>query len=170
MMNKAGLSTFSREKLVSLAETYSRLISALDGLWFLAAEKDHGYEAALRMDVDVWQEFSDIEARRIASILDASESGISRVISAFKLRATFISKEFEVTKLSENKAKVRITRCRTLESMERAKRKVFPCAYNAPLLYPKFAKGIDPNAKLRFTKVPPRTSPQDSCCEWELEV
>lgn len=169
-MNQTEVMEFSKERLVGLVQAYARLISALDGLWFLAAEKEQGYATALKLDTDVWREYSQIEATRLLSLLDGSEDGISSVLAAFKLRPTFMSKEYEVTKLGGNKARVRILRCRTLEAMERARRTVFPCATNAPLLYPRFAKGINPRARLTFTKLPPRDSPHDSCCEWELEV
>ena len=47
-MNQTELMELSKESLASLVQAYSRLISALDGLWFVAAQKEQGYATARR--------------------------------------------------------------------------------------------------------------------------
>ena len=42
-MSKNELLQLSKEELVGLTEVYSRLYTALDGLWFLSVEEEYGH-------------------------------------------------------------------------------------------------------------------------------
>ncbi len=41
-------------------------LTAIDGLWFMAAERKLGFEAALELDLEVWKDYGVVLLRRIA--------------------------------------------------------------------------------------------------------
>ena len=168
-MSKNELLQLSQQELVSLIEAYSKLYIALDGLWFLSVEEECGYDVATKLDVKVWESLAPREAKRISNVRKVTEGGIEAVIEAFKLRPTFLTKEYEVIR-EENRAIVRVTKCRSLDAMERDKREVSSCIRVLESVYPKFASSIDSRVKLRVLKAPPRKSAGDICCEWEIEI
>ncbi len=168
-MVRNELAQLSPEELVGLVEAYSKLYTALDGLWFLKVEEEYGHDAATRLDVRVWQSLAPREARRISKVRRATEGGIEAVIEAFKLRPTFLTKEYEVIR-AENRAIIRVTKCRSLDAMERDQRKVSSCIRVLESVYPSFANSIDSRVKFRVLKAPPRKSAGDTCCEWEIEI
>ncbi|MFC1864916.1 DUF6125 family protein [Chloroflexota bacterium] len=168
-MRKSELLQLSKEELVDLIEEYMKLYTALDGLWFLSVEKEYGHGVANKLDVEVWESLAPREAKRISDARKITEGGIEAVIEAFKFRPSFFTKEYNITK-EKNRAIVRVTRCRSLQAMERDKREVSSCIRVLENVYPKFAKGIDSSIKFRVLKAPPRESADDTCCEWEIET
>ncbi len=168
-MSKNELLQLSKEELVSLTEVYSRLYTALDGLWFLSVEEEYGHDVATKLDVKVWESLAPREAKRISNVRKIAGGGIEAVIEAFKLRPTFLSKEYKVIR-EKNRAVVRVTKCRSLDAMERDKREVSSCIRVLESVYPKFANSVDSRVKFRVLKAPPRKSAGDTCCEWEIEI
>jgi len=168
-MSKNDLRQLSQEELIKLIEAYSKLYTALDGLWFLSVEEEYGHDVATKLDIRVWESLAQREAKRISGVSKVAEGGIEAVIEALKLRPTFLTKEYKVIN-EENKAIVRVTKCRSLEAMERDKRDVSSCIRLLENFYPKFASSIDSRVKLRVRKAPPRESTSDTCCEWEIEI
>lgn len=155
--------------MVDLIEVYSRLYTALDGLWFLSVEEEYGHDAATKLDVKVWESLAPREAKRIGNVRKLTGGGIEAVIEAFKLRPSFFTKEYNVTR-EKNRAIVRVTKCRSLEAMERDRREVSSCIRVLEGVYPKFAKSIDSRVRFRVLKAPPRKFVGDTCCEWEIEI
>ncbi len=168
-MSKNDLWQLSQEELVGLIEAYAKLYTALDGLWFLSVEEEYGHDVATKLDIKVWESLAPREAKRLSDVSKAAEGGIEAVIEALKLRPTFLTKEYEVIK-EGNRAIVRVTKCRSLEAMERDKRDVSSCIRLLESVYPKFANSIDNRVKLQVRKAPPRESAGGTCCEWEIEI
>jgi len=168
-MDKNELLQLSKEELADLIEVYSKLYSALDGLWFLSVEEEYGHDVATKLDIKVWESLAPREAKRISDVREIAGGGIDAIIDAFRLRPTFLSKEYDVIR-EGNKAIVRVTKCRSLNAMERDKREVSSCIRVLEDAYPNFARSIDSRMKFRILKAPPRKSADDTCCEWEIAV
>lgn len=47
-------------------------LTAIDGLWFLAAEKAYGFDAALELDLEVWSSYGVVILKRMARMLGIS--------------------------------------------------------------------------------------------------
>ena len=168
-MSKKELLELSKKELVNLIEAYTKLYLTLDGLWFLAIEGEYGHDVAVKFDVKVWDSLVTREAKRIREARQITGGGIEAIIEAFKYRPTFLTKEYNVTR-EKNKIRVQVKKCRSLNAMERDKREVSSCLRVLEDVYPRFAGSIDDSSKFRILKAPPRSSADDSCCEWEIEV
>ena len=168
-MSKNELWQLSKEELVGLIEAYAKLYTALDGLWFLSVEKEYGHDVATKLDVEVWDSLAPREAKRISEVRKMAGGGIEAVVEALKFRPTFLTKEYNIIR-EKNRAIVRVTKCRSLDAMERDKREVSSCIRVLESVYPKFAQSVDSRAKLRVLKAPPRKSAGDTCCEFEIEI
>src|SRR5437879_7820168 len=77
----------SREELLKALEMFAKNWLAHDGCWFLAAEREHGLEAAIRLDTEAWAQFAAVEARRIMSTFGLPASGgLEALEKALELR------------------------------------------------------------------------------------
>ena len=59
------LKVLPRETLIDLVKMYSRNWLTVDGLWFGGVEERYGLDAAMELDLRMWQIGSMIEAKRI---------------------------------------------------------------------------------------------------------
>ena len=160
----------SEEKLLEALKMYSRLFFAIDGLWFLIVEEEYGYEASLKVDVKVWERYGRIEAKRIMRFFGIVESGIPAIIKVIRLSPVWLGLEWELSEITDDRAVVRVTRCPALEAMEKAGRTRFVCEPVDTAYISGLAKAVEPRALVQCLKVPPRESPQDTCCEWEFRI
>ena len=72
MTYRDTLLALPKEDLVAIIEDAAKNWLAHDGLWFLAVERAHGMDEAMRLDAQAWEQFTVIEARRIMKRLGCS--------------------------------------------------------------------------------------------------
>jgi hypothetical protein len=58
----------SKEQII---EYFKKSYTSVDGLWFMKAEEKCDFEAALQMDVKVWQVMPKIQARMLKPLADS---------------------------------------------------------------------------------------------------
>ncbi len=93
---------------------------AIDGLWFLAVEQTYGLEAAIACDIEVWKQFSVIEARRIKIRLDLSEhGGLDALERALRVRLFSFLDRYEIHRPNPCTLELRMITCRTQDARER---------------------------------------------------
>ena len=54
-----------------IIEYFKKSYSSVDGLWFMKAEEKYDFDAALQMDVKVWQVMPKIQARMLKTLSDS---------------------------------------------------------------------------------------------------
>ena len=133
-------------------------------------EELFGYDAAVKVDINVWKKYAKIEVRRINKNFKIKTCGIPAIIEIFKLSPTYFSFKYEVPVLTEKRAVLRVTSCPPLQSMERANRSDYVCESVGTVYFSSFAKAVEPRTKVRCLKIPPRSSSNEVCCEWEFEL
>src|SRR5512146_60328 len=70
-----ALERMSKEQLIRLVVDDAKNWLAHDGLWFQAVERAHGMAAAIEADQAAWEQFTQIEARRIMERLGLEPGG-----------------------------------------------------------------------------------------------
>lgn len=92
-----------------IAEYFRKSYTAVDGLWFLKVEGKYGFEAALRVDEEVWRVLPKIQARMLQAMLGL-ENGMEGLYQAIMVRLSLEGFEFESEK-GEGGFEVHISRC-----------------------------------------------------------
>ena len=67
-----------KEKLI---EVFSRSLTTIDGLWFLAVEDKYGLEAAMELDEKVWGRYGSILSRRVVKNFTVKDKNPLRTLS-----------------------------------------------------------------------------------------
>jgi len=159
----------SKEEILGLLTDAAKNWLAHDGLWFQAAEKKLGMEAALELDAAAWESFTVIEAKRIMKRLGMEPGGgIPALIQALKFRLYAYINVQEVLEVSDKRCVFRMNRCRVQEARERKGLPDFPCKSVGIVEYSLFAKTIDPRIETRCIVCPPDARPRDVFCAWEF--
>ncbi len=68
-----------------IAEFYKRSFSTIDGLWFMKVEEKYGFDAALKIDDEVWKVLPKIQARLVKSMCDQG-NGIEALYECLKTK------------------------------------------------------------------------------------
>ncbi len=163
------LESLSEETLLKVIKMYSRNWLTIDGLWFQGVEDEYGLDAALKIDLKVWERQSLIEARRIKETLNLTGEGPRAVMQAFNFLTAMPS--FALPEYEEKNSGglvVSFPHCPVQETRLRQGRGEFPCKPVGITQFSGFAEVIDPRVKVKCLFCPPDPHPEDIWCKWEL--
>ncbi len=167
---KDGLADLSKEELLAVIEMFSSNWLTVDGLWFTLVEDKYGLEAALELDLKMWQQQALIEARRIKKYMSIDAEGVKGVLKALRFMTFNPSMPFaySLEGVDQDSAYIWVPFCRPQEGRKKAARSEFPCKNIGMACYENFAKIIDPSVKVECLFAPPDGHPADMWCKWKL--
>jgi len=160
-----------REELLRALEMFAKNWLAHDGCWFLAAERDHGMETAIRLDEEAWRRFAVAEARRIMNGFDIPQGGgLEALEHALSLRMYSVINEQHV-EWSEDRTRLSFFMdvCRVQESRRRKGLDDFPCKSVGIIEFTNFTRTIDDRIRTRCLHCPP-DAPEGKYCGWEFSI
>ncbi|MFC2123017.1 DUF6125 family protein [Bacteroidota bacterium] len=163
-------SDFSYDTLVDLLELYSKFYWAMDGNWFLSIKEKAGNEAALACDLTVLEKMAKYEMAKITRRFNITGNDVTALIKAIQLVPWYRQNQFEIDVKDEKSAILTITRCPTLEALEKEgkSRENEICNIVEPNVLKYYASFFNPGISVKCLKSPPRESENDICCQWEL--
>ena len=170
-MEYMKLEDLSKETLIRLVEMYSKNWQTLDSLWFRNVENKYGLEAAVELDLKMWEEQAKVEARRIKEALDITQGGLTNVLKALRFMSWQLTTPlFEYNEETPGRVVFYYPRCPVQEGRRRQGKKEFPCKFMKTKLLSNLAKEIEPRAEIRCLFCPPDPRPEDLWCKWELAM
>lgn len=95
----------------TLREYLKRSYFAVDGLWFMKVEERSGFDAALEIDVAVWEVLAKIQARKTRQLLGIEGEGVSDLVDGLELKFSAEGYEYEIREKEEHCARVHLKRC-----------------------------------------------------------
>ena len=155
-----------------LADVFSRSITTMDGLWFLAAEKKFGFDAALELGVEVWEKLGTIQARRMVRAFDIKEENpVHALIRALQVDSVCCVYLPEITILDNgSKAVFCLTDCPPQKARIRDGKSEFPCKQVGIAFFNAYARVFDPKIKMTCLACPPDPHPAQYWCQWQFEI
>lgn len=159
----------SPDNLEKLAELSGRLLTAIDGLWFLAVEKEFGYSDAIKLDQVVWEKYVHILVKTAKRMFPLVKQGLEGLREIIELDPLNLNLTYSITSHSSRGMILTVTRCKVLEAMERMARKEIVCGTTTGLYFRNLAREVDPRIVVEPLKLPPRCGEKD-CCKWRFEM
>ncbi|MBM4451789.1 MAG: hypothetical protein FJ013_03340 [Chloroflexi bacterium] len=162
----------SKELLVDLLKLYGRLYRAVDGFWYLAVMDKVNEETATECDFAVWEQMAKYEVERINKISGVQGTDVPAFMKYLQLSPWAWNMEWDVELSDADSAVLTVTKCYTLEALEREGkgRDGSFCKEIETKMWDIWAAGLNPNIKFTYTKLPPRKSKDDICCQWKVEM
>lgn len=164
------LEDLSREELLQRVRLAADLASAIDGLWFLAAERSEGFEKALQMDVEVWERYASVFLKRVRKYFPVSSEGLEGLRQIMTLDPLWLHVDYELVQDRADSLIFEVRRCPFLEAMERMGRATLTCEPVETAYLSAMAKAVDPNIRVQPLLLPPRKEPAGVCCRWQFTV
>ena len=164
------LREMSRDQLEALIGMYAKNWLALDGVWFQAAERRFGMDAAMDLDEEAWRRYTEVEARRIKALLGLAEHpGLEGLERALRLRFYGQLNCDEV--LHEEKALVyRVVDCRVQSARMRKGMPLHPCKRVGLVEYGGFARTIDDRLTCECLSCYPDKCDDTCACAWRFSL
>ena len=163
---------FSKGFLLDLLEAYARYMHRVDALWYLTVKARHGDADALACDGLVWEKAIPFELEMARRLYKIEGDDVAAMAKALQVRPVLRIKEFTVDLRDDNHAVFTVTRCPTLEGLEKEGegRERNICSIIEPQVLRTIADFFNPRIGIRSLRLPPREDTDDICCRWELSL
>lgn len=162
-----------RETLLTTARAYCRLYQILDGLWYLSAKEKWGNDVAVERDLWVWGKVPKYEIQAIARVLGLQDKkDLRSFLRVFMLTPINASLEWRLERLTDTECIVTFTSCPILRALEKEGegREKSICQEIDPVILQNYATAFNPDIVVKPLKLPPRLSPNDIACQWEITL
>jgi hypothetical protein len=165
-MSKRNDFHISREELLELC---SKSINTVDGLWFVEVTSKFGFDAAMKLDRDVWRKAYLIHGRRVIHTFKIKKENpleaLLALVTSDPLKATW---RCETEMVNRNKALLRRIACPPQEARLRAGRGTFPGDRICMAMYQSFADLIDPRINIKC--LTSCAQHPEFWCEWQFKI
>ncbi|MFO7962285.1 MAG: DUF6125 family protein [Desulfobacterales bacterium] len=163
-----NLELLSKRELVRKLKLAMDIATAVDGMWFLAAEEQNGYQRALEMDINVWKRYPKVLKKRISKYYKFNEVGLDAIKGLIEHDPMMVPLEFEFITENINSMIFQVSKCPALEAMERMGRKKLTCEPVETAYLNGIAGICDGRIEVEALKLPPRLSDDEICCQWRF--
>ncbi len=164
------LERLPKEKLIELITMYSRNWHTCDGLWFLGVEKKYGTDAALKIDIDMWDVSSRVEAKRIKEIMGIPDNGgLDAVLRTINFMSWAAKCDYRVER-QEDTSLLTVVSCPPQEARIKSGIGQFACRPTFETGFSNVARIIDPRVTVSCIHCPPGPHPPGSWCQWEFKI
>jgi len=164
------LENLTKEQLIDYIRIMAKNMSALDGVWFQSLEKKKGMDDAMWHDCDVWQRFTQAEARRIKKFLKLPEyPGLQGLSQALNFHFNSLLNHTE-TIINGNKLIYRIVDCHVQNARSRKGMLYHPCLAAGFMEYKYFASTIDSRINCEVISCFPEVKDPTCACAWEFTL
>lgn len=165
---------FSKEFLLKLMKVWQWAWLHLGQAWFSVIQEKYGTDVANRCEHEAWMRMASRVNPRYAKIANIELKTVLDSLKAAQLPLDNISSsglfppKFEI--INPNHVIMTIVDCQTLRYMEKEapERISWLCNFNEKPLMEKYF--INPKVKVIPLKLPPRKSPDEIACKWELKI
>ncbi|MGB9771470.1 MAG: DUF6125 family protein [Candidatus Kapaibacteriota bacterium] len=170
-MEAQNIESLDKQQLLELLKIYAKNWLAHDGCWFLAIESKLGIDKAIEFDRDAWEQFTQIEARRIIDFLKlGNNSGLDGLQRALKFRLySTINEQYSVFTAPDELVHY-VKTCRVQEARRRKGLPDFPCKSVGIVEYSLFAKTIDSRIETEVVSCPPDITNENFYCIWKFKI
>ena len=163
------LASMPSDKLLDYLFLKVRNLWRVDGLYFLAIEKEFGTEAATEIDAGVWETMAAIEAKSLQKTFRGSENpSLPKIMELLQRSSWALDQPFKIIEMGKDRAVLGVNRCRTQETRLNKGLSEFPCKQVRFGYLKTFAKTLNPKAEVKCLVCPPDKHPKDSWCKWEF--
>jgi hypothetical protein len=160
---------FKNEELQPYIEFMVNLFRRTDGFWFLGVEHTYGYDAAIKINEEVWHRMGKIMARDIKEKFAIEETGLKALAKVIRYSPWSMISEFEIDEKDEEVI-VSVPHCASQEA--RLKKGVGE--YNCKDMHLGELKGIieevDRNIEVECLFAPPDPHPKELFCKWRFTM
>ena len=98
---------------------FEKNFRTLDGLWVVETERELGWDAALKLDISVWQKLYKIIFRRVIKYLKINGNNLEDLVNTLSFVWNCEGNIHNIFQTRDNQVTLSITECPYIEAMER---------------------------------------------------
>jgi hypothetical protein len=160
---------FDNEELRPYIEFMLNMLRRTDGFWFLGVEHTYGYDAAVRMNEEVWHRMGKIMTREIKEKFSIEEKGLKAIAKVLRHSPWPMISGFDIEEKDEEVI-VSVPHCRSQEARLKKGVGEYDCKDMHLGEFESIIEEVDRDIKIECLFAPPDPHPEELFCKWRLTV
>jgi hypothetical protein len=160
---------FDDEELRPYIEFMLNMLRRTDGFWFLGVEHTYGYDAAVRMNEEVWHRMGKIMTREIIEKFSIEEKGLKAIAKVLRYSPWSMISGFEIEEKDEEVI-VSVPHCRSQEARLKKGVGEYDCKDMHRGEFESIIEEVDTDIKVECLFAPPDPHPEELFCKWRLTI
>jgi hypothetical protein len=160
---------FDNEELRPYIEFMLNMLRRTDGFWFLGVEHTYGYDAAVRMNEEVWHRMGKIMTREIKEKFSIDEKGLRAIAKVLRYSPWSMISGFDIEEKDEEVI-VSVPHCRSQEARLKKGVGEYDCKDMHLGEFESIIEEVDSDIKIECLFAPPDPHPEDLFCKWRLTM
>lgn len=160
---------FDEEELQPYIEFMLNQLRKTDGFWFLGVENAFGYDAAIKMNEEVWNTMGKVTARDIKEKFSIEEKGLKALARFFRYFPWAMITEYEI-ETSDEEITVSVPHCPSQEARLKKGLGEYNCKHMHFLFFESIIQELDSGLKVECLFAPPDPHSVDVLCKWRFTM
>ncbi len=156
---------FNNEELQTYVEFMLNQFRRTDGFWFLGVEHTCGYNAAIKINEEVWHRMGKIMTREIKERFSIEEKGLKALAKVFRYFPWAMISGYEIVAKDEEII-VSIPHCPSQEARLIKGVGEYSCKDTHLGEFVSIIKEVDRDIKVECLFAPPDPHPKELFCKW----
>ncbi len=161
--------SFSREELQQYVEFMLDQFRRTDGFWFLGVENTYSYDAAIKMNEEVWHRMGKIMTREIKERFSIEEKGLKALVKVLRYFPWAMISGYEID-AKDNEVIVSVAHCPSQEARLRKGVGEYNCKEMHLGEFRSIIEEIDRDINVECLFAPPDPHPGERFCEWRFTM
>ncbi|MDR2017370.1 MAG: DUF6125 family protein [Syntrophobacterales bacterium] len=160
---------FDNEQLWLYVEFMLNTFRRVDGFWFLGVEHTYGYDAAIRMNEEVWHRMGKIMTREIKEKFSIEEKGLKAVAKVLRYSPWSLISGFDIEEKDEEVI-LSAPHCSSQEARLKKGVGEYDCKDMHLGEFESIVKEVDSNVQVECIFAPPDPHPEKLFCKWRFTM
>ena len=160
---------FDSDELRPYIEFMLNMLRRTDGFWFLGVEHEYGYDAAIRMNEDVWRRMGRIMTREIKEKFAVEEKGLKAMAKVLRYSPWPMISGFDIDE-KDGEVIVSVAHCSSQEARLRKGVGEYSCKDMHMGEFEGIIDEVDPRIRVECLFAPPDPHPPELFCKWRLSI
>ena len=160
---------FDNEESQQYIEFMLSQLRKADSFWFLSVESTFSYEAAIKMNEEVWYTMGKVTAREIKQKFSIEEKGLKALARFFRYFPWAMITEYEIED-REDEIIVSVPHCPSQEARLKKGLGEYNCKHMHLSFFASIIQELDRDLKVKCLFAPPDPHTRDLFCKWSFTV
>lgn len=163
------LSGFNKRELFTYLEFLLNQFRRADGFWFLEAEDKFGYDAAIKINEDVWDRMGRLMTREIKQRFGIEQRGLEAFVKVMQVYPWFLISRHQI-EVNPGEVYIGAPHCPSQEA--RLKRNIgeYDCKDMHRREFESIIKEVDERIRVECVFAPPDPHPPELFCKWRFTM
>lgn len=158
---------FDKDEVQPYIEFMLNQLRKADSFWFLGVENTFSYDAAIRMNEEVWNAMGKVTVRDIKEKFSIDEKGLKGLSRFFRYFPWAMITGYEIEHKGEE-LMVSVPHCPSQEARLKQGLGEYSCKHMHFLFFASIVRELDSNLKVECLFAPPDPHGTDLFCKWRF--